>query len=464
MNPRRHLILWAGIILMLLMTTATPIALAHAAPPAATTTTYMTLTPVADSYVSASSAGSNYGSATALHVDHSPDAHGYLRFDIPRLKGRTIAKAMLKLYSNTGNASGITSRSVSNNAWSEKGINYRNKPILGGVLAASGALHGAGWVSLNVSSYIKTAGAHSFGVLTPGSIGFSVASRESGAYAPRLVLTLHSNVSPTPTNGSVKYVFDIWFENKGYNQIWNTSSAPYITSLGKSYTRATNFHAQFHPSLPDYIAFFGGNNYGITNDCSPSSSCHANAKNLADLLEAKGLNWKFYEESMPGPCYIKTSGDYAPKHDPAVYFDDIRNNSARCNSHVVNYSNLTTDLKSASSTPSFAFITPNLCNDMHDCSVKTGDTWLKNHLPAILNSPACKVDKCLVIVTFDEDEGSEGQHIPTIFAGSGARTGGVTSSKHYTHYSTLRTIEYIFGLPTLTSNDANASPMTDMLR
>ncbi len=282
-----------------------------------------------------------------------------------------------------------------------------------------------------------------------------------------LAIPLASHVSAattSPTTSTIKHVFVIWMENKGYTQVWNTSSTPYITSLGKSYVRATNFYAITHPSLPNYLDFFGGSNHGITTDCSPSSSCHISAKNLGDLLEAKGLSWKSYEESMPSPCYLTTSGNYAPKHNPAIYFDDIRTNSTRCRSKDVNYSVLATDLAHATTTPNFAFITPNLCDDMHSCSISTGDTWLKNHLPAIMNSPACTSDKCLLILSWDEDNGSYGNHILTIFAGSGAKTGGVTSSVKYTHYSALRTVEYIFGLPTLTSNDGNASAMTDMLR
>ena len=78
---------------------------------------------------------------------------------------------------------------------------------------------------------------------------------------------------------------------------------------------------------------------------------------------------------------------------------------------------------------------------MHDCSISTGDTWLKNNLPAILNSPACTIDKCLLALTWDEDDSSQNNNVLTIFAGSGAKTGGVVSSTPYTHYSLLRTVE-----------------------
>ena len=128
------------------------------------------------------------------------------------------------------------------------------------------------------------------------------------------------------------------------------------------------------------------------------------------------------------------------------------------------YTTFASDLASAVTTPNYVMIVPNLCNDMHDCSVSTGDNWLKSNLPAIFNSPACTADKCQLILTWDEDDGSQGNQVLTIFAGSRAKTGGVTSAVSYTHFSMLRTIENIFGLPTQTSNDAAASPMTDLLR
>ena len=275
---------------------------------------------------------------------------------------------------------------------------------------------------------------------------------------PAPVITL------TPGASSIQHVFVVVMENHGYDQVWDTPSSPYITSLGNANARATNYHASIHPSLPNYLQLYGGSHYGITTDCNPSASCHVSAINLADNLEAKGLTWKGYMESMPSPCYLKTSGDYAPKHNPFVYFDDIRNNPARCNSHVVPYTDLAADLASAATTPNYAMISPNLCNDMHDCSVATGDGWLQSNLPAILNSPACTVEQCLLILTWDEDDNGQNNQVLTIFAGSAAKTGGVTSNMPYSHFSALRTVEDIFGLPTQTDNDAAASAMTDMLR
>ncbi len=274
---------------------------------------------------------------------------------------------------------------------------------------------------------------------------------------------------PVPPTGlsNIKHVFIVMMENHGYDSIWNSSNAPYIHSLASQYARATNYQAQAHPSLPNYLQLFAGDNYNITNDCSPSTSCSINARNLGDNLDAKGLSWKAYLESMPAPCFQKEQGNYAPRHNPLVYFDDIRTDVLRCATHDVPFSVLPVDLTTAATTPNFALVVPDLCNDMHDCSISQGDTWLKTNLPSILNSPACTSDTCLVVLTWDEAEGvSEGSanRVLTIFAGSAAQTGGLASNVAYSHYSLLRTVEAIFGLPTLTANDAAAAPMFDMLK
>jgi acid phosphatase len=452
-----------------------------------------TFNPLADSYVKAGSPATNYGTFTTLRVDNSPIANSYLRFSVSGLVGQAVSQARLLIHANSASPQGLIARSEQVETWGESTINYSNAPTLGSTLATSSAVTSGSWVTLDVTAYVTGEGIYSFGVSTPGSTAISLSSRESGADAPQLIVStsgtatltvLGTAIPPTPVGtlvqtqtptqpatqantpgtSTIKHVFVVMMENISYNEVWSNSTTPYLTSLGNAFARATNYTAISHPSLPNYLDIYGGSNYGITTDCSPSSSCHVNATNLADNLNANGLTWKGYMESMPSACGITTSGNYAPKHDPFVYFDDIRNNTARCDAGVVPYTALAADLKSAATTPNYAFITPNLCNDMHSCSISTGDTWLKNNLPAILNSPACTVDKCLLILTWDEDDSSQGNRVLTIFAGSGAMTGGVVSSVAYTHFSLLKTVETIFSLPTQTSQDAAASPMLDLLR
>jgi phosphatidylinositol-3-phosphatase len=429
----------------------------------AATSSSKTFRPIADAAVKQASATSNFGKAASLLARSAPVMRSYMRFTVSGLGGQPVQRARLLVYATSNSPARLRARRVANNSWSETKITYRNAPAAGTVIAASSPISTGSWVSLNVTHYIRGAGTYTFVVDTRGSAAIDFDSRESGGTAPKLIVdTGASAPSPSPTS-AIKHVFVIVMENKGYSQVWNRSSTPYATQLGNRFAVATNYHALTHPSLPNYLDLYAGSKYGIHNDCSPSSSCHVNARNLADNLDAKGLKWKAYMESMPSSCYLKSSGGYAPKHNPFVYFDDIRNNATRCKSHIVPFSAFAGDLASLPTTPNYAFISPNQCNDTHDCSVSTGDNWLKAHVPPILNSAACKLQKCLVILTWDEDDGGSSNHVLTIFAGPGAKQ-GATSSVSYTHYSLLRTVESIFGLPAQTSNDASANAMSDMLR
>jgi acid phosphatase len=249
-------------------------------------------------------------------------------------------------------------------------------------------------------------------------------------------------------------------ENTSYGSIVGSSAAPYINSLLSSGAVATNYYGVAHPSLPNYLASTGGSTFGITSDCT---TCWVSARNIADNVEAAGKSWKAYEESMPSACYIGDSYPYAQKHDPFIYFNDIRTNPARCQSHVVPYTQLASDLRSAATTPAFSFITPNMCNDMHDCSVATGDSWLRQQVPQILNSPAFTNQHSVLMLTWDEDDYSGTNQVATVMVGSPLMINpAFSSSARYNHYSLLTTIENTLGLSTLTANDAGATVMTDM--
>src|SRR5438445_12856185 len=157
--------------------------------------------------------------------------------------------------------------------------------------------------------------------------------------------TMPAQAATTPV---FDHVFVIVMENHSYGEIIGSSSAPYINSLVASGALATNYSAVTHPSLPNYLALTGGSTFGVTSDCT---TCWVNASNIADSLESAGSSWKAYEESMPSACYVGDSYPYAQKHDPFIYFNDIRNNASRCQSHVVPYGQLASDLQSAATTP-----------------------------------------------------------------------------------------------------------------
>lgn len=254
------------------------------------------------------------------------------------------------------------------------------------------------------------------------------------------------------------HVFVIVMENHSFGEIVGSTSAPYFNSLIPAGGLGSKYYAVTHPSLPNYLALAGASTFGITSDCT---TCWVNASNIADKIEGVGSTWKAYMESMPSACFIGDSYPYAQKHNPFIYFNDIRTNSTRCAQHILPYTQMSTDLQSTTTTPNYAFITPNMCNDTHDCAVSSGDNWLKAQVPVILGSPAFKTQHSLLAILWDEDDSSASNQVPILLLGSAAKP-GATSLTSYGHYSLLHTIENGLGVTTLTANDTTA-PMTDLL-
>ena len=259
----------------------------------------------------------------------------------------------------------------------------------------------------------------------------------------------------TPTAVKALPNFDhiviIVMENKKVDQIVNSPDAPYLNDLAAHYGSATQYYGITHPSLPNYLALTGGDTFGVTTDCT---DCFVNRENVVDEIKASGRSWKAYMESMPTPCFVGNAKPYVQKHNPFIYYDDVRNNPARCN-NIVPLEELTTDLQQ-NALPNFVWITPNMCNNMHDCPIETGDAWLKNWVPEILASAAWQADSVLFI-TFDESKTEDASGCCTYAAGGRIATlvisprvaSGFKSDVAYSHYSLLRTIEEAWGLPFL---------------
>ena len=146
--------------------------------------------PQADSYVSSSSPTTNYGTATALRADGSPDVHSYVRFVVSGTSGHAIVRVRLLFFMNSPSGSGMRALAVADNTWVEKTITYSNAPALGATITSSGALANGAWVTLDVSPYVTADGTYSFGVITPGNQAIKFASREAGASAPQLLIDL----------------------------------------------------------------------------------------------------------------------------------------------------------------------------------------------------------------------------------------------------------------------------------
>ncbi len=296
----------------------------------------------------------------------------------------------------------------------------------------------------------------SLGVVQVASSGQQAAVNASPSPSPVPSAPLPTP-TPVPTPAVYDHVVVIVLENHSFESVVGNPQAPYLNSFANRWSLATGYSGVSHPSLPNYLAMLGGSTFGIASDCT---GCFLNAPSLPDRLEAAGMTWKGYMEGLPAPCFVGSSGLYAQKHDPFVYFDPIRNDAARC-SRVVPYSQLAGDFASPATAPNFAFVTPNMCNDGHDCPLATTDAWLSREVPALMSAPAFADSRSLLVITYDEGEGGSNR-VATILAGSGVRQ-GFQSATTYDHYSLLRTVESLWGLAPLAAGDGAAAPMTDFL-
>jgi hypothetical protein len=276
-------------------------------------------------------------------------------------------------------------------------------------------------------------------------------------------------------SSGIRTVFIILMENHNWSSIKGSSSAPYINNT--LLTTGAHTEQYFnppgnHPSLPNYLWLEAGTNFGIANDSPPSTNHQSTTAHLVTQLEAKGLTWKSYQENISGTtCPLAVSGLYAPKHNPMVYFDDVTSNnsasSTRCIQHVRPFTELASDL-SAGRAANYNFITPNLCNDMHGASgcpadsIATGDTWLANNVPAILASHAYQQGGALFI-TWDESVGGD-VPVGMIVLSPQGKGSGYSNTIAYSHSSTLRTVQEIFGLTPLLGDAANATNLSDLFR
>jgi hypothetical protein len=249
------------------------------------------------------------------------------------------------------------------------------------------------------------------------------------------------------------HVVWIWMENKPLSSIIGSSSAPYMNSLATDCSLATNYVAITHPSLPNYIAATSGSTQGITDD-NPPSSHPLTAPSIYSQVEAAGGTWRDYAESSPANCTLTDSGLYAVRHVPSTYYTGIRTTCKVWNVPLgaPTAGRMVSEIQ-AGALPSFSFVTPNLCNDMHGASgcpsdlIATGDKWLSQVLPAIFAGPNYRNGDTLVILTFDEGSGSDNRVATWVM--SPYTTPETRSNTAFTHYSLLKTTEQALGITTL---------------
>jgi phosphatidylinositol-3-phosphatase len=233
---------------------------------------------------------------------------------------------------------------------------------------------------------------------------------------------------------AVKHIFVIMLENHSQSSVIGDVNAPYITNLAHTTAMATNYFGVTHPSMPNYVAAISGSNWFVNDDNPANRFDHTN---LVDQLEANGLTWGAYMESMPSAGYLNdfwpssSQQLYASKHNPFVLFNDIRSNPARL-AHDKPYTALAGDLAKEQTTPNFVWITPNQCHDMHggvftavapdgsdgtpcpfgsakddanDAALKQkADTFVRGAVTTIEASPAWKGGSSAIFIVSDEND------------------------------------------------------------
>jgi acid phosphatase len=236
-------------------------------------------------------------------------------------------------------------------------------------------------------------------------------------------------------------------ENHGLDQVLGNSNAPYISQLARDGTLFTDSTAITHPSEPNYLALFSGNTNGVTDDSCPHSF---SAPNLGERLLDAHLSFAGYSENLPSAGYTGCeAGNYARKHNPWVNFTNV---PAEANRSFADFG------PDYAALPTVSIVVPNLCNDMHDCGVGTGDTWIKKNLNGFVRW--ARANNSLLVLTWDEAEnGSPNNQIPLIFAGPMVKAGHY--SQPVNHYRVLRTVEDMYHL-TPTGHAAATPAVTDI--
>jgi hypothetical protein len=266
---------------------------------------------------------------------------------------------------------------------------------------------------------------------------------------PKPTATPLPSATPIPsTLPNFGHVFVILMENEEATAIIGNSAAPYVNGLANQYGLASNYTAVGHPSESNYLALWSGSTQGVTDDGVYN---FATGTTLADQIETSGRTWHVAAQNVPLGCYTGATasngadgtGTYARKHEPAISWTSVSGNPTRC-ANITDFSHFDPTVGN------FWFIVPNLCNDMHDCSIAIGDTFLKSFMPKILTSTA--LSNSVVFLTWDEGTTATGGggKVATVVISPLGKAAFVSSSSH-SHYSLLHTIESAWGMPCLAS-------------
>lgn len=269
------------------------------------------------------------------------------------------------------------------------------------------------------------------------------------AFATGSVTSVPAAVADHPHFRKVMIVI---LENTDYEK---AMAQPYLAKLAERGALLTNYHAVTHPSQPNYIALVAGDALGNTDD--ERVDFPAKTRHLGDLLEAKKKTWAVYAEGYPGGCDARMHiGRYARKHQPFMDFKSVSHRWFRCRRHSKAAEALDADFK-AGRLPDYSLFVPDLDDDGHDTGPEFASRWLEKSFGPRLDDPAFMKDM-LVVVTFDEDGGTQDNRVYAVLLGPGVKAGAVSGAR-YSHYSLLKTVETELGLGDMGRNDAAVAPI-----
>jgi acid phosphatase len=234
------------------------------------------------------------------------------------------------------------------------------------------------------------------------------------------------------------HVVVIAFENRERGSVLGSGAAPTFDRLAADYAQATDYRAVAHPSLPNYLALVSGSTHGVTSNCE---DCPQTGPTIGSLLTRRGLSWESYAEGYP------SGSGFAKKHVPFLYFP-----GGAAHVHPLSAFN---PLR----LPAYSFVTPDLCHDMHDCSVATGDAWLAQFVEPLLS-----LKRTAVFIVFDEGSNNlgGGGSVALVVAGTSVKRRS-RYTRPTTHYGLLRTLEDALGLPSIGAS-SRAQPLRGIWR
>lgn len=309
----------------------------------------------------------------------------------------------------------------------------------------------------NGTHVASIAGKDSSGTVV-GTDSISLNVQNGTGSTPTPTPTAVPSATPTPSpNLSFSNVFIVVEENHSYSEVVGNSSMPYINSLIDQYGVATQYYANTHPSLPNYLWLTTGSSAGInSNVCGVTVT----ADNVARELNAAGLSWKSYQEGLPSVGYLGcSSGDYVQRHNPFAYFSDVINSSSQ-RRNIVPFRQFAIDMANGA-LPKYSFIVPDLSNDAHNGSLAQADAWLKSNIAPLLNTSMFRPGGSgLLIITFDEgtDSSNGGGKVAWVVVSPKAKQ-GYRSTNFYQHQSTLRLMLEGLGVTRLPGAAAGAPDM-----